>query len=300
MSDKPHILLLGATGQVGHALRDPLSAIGTVTAATRDDADLADEASLRTLVRTTAPDIIVNAAAYTAVDQAEDEPERAMAINGLASGILAEEAARLDAWMVHYSTDYVFDGQKRTPYTEDDTPSPLGVYGRTKRAGEKAIQQVGGGRPLILRTSWVYSLRRSNFLRTMLRLAHDHDVLTVVDDQTGCPTWAGWIADATTEMLTTILDRDDPAGDSGVYHLSSAGSTTWCGFARAIFERFGKSVRVDPIATEDYPTKAERPRYSVLDTQRVQQRFGLRVPSWQEQLDACTRHAKTMNVSPDP
>lgn len=298
MPETPHILLLGATGQVGYALRDPLSEGGSVTAATRKEADLTDAASLRRLVRTTAPDVIVNAAAYTAVDRAEDEPEQAMAVNGAAPGILAEEAARLDAWLVHYSTDYVFDGQKRTPYTEDDPTAPLGVYGQTKRAGEVAIQATDAAH-LILRTSWVYSLRRSNFLRTMLRLARDHDVLNVVDDQTGCPTWAGWIANATTELLAAALDRDDSTSDGGLYHLSSAGSTTWCEFARAIFDRFGQDVHVDPIATEEYPTNAERPRYSVLDTQRVKQRFGLHVPSWQEQLNACARHAKTVNVSPD-
>lgn len=290
MPHLPSILLLGSTGQVGYALREPLASIGAVVAPTRQDADLTDEEALRALVRRTAPDVIVNAAAYTAVDQAEEEPARAQAINGTAPGILAEEAARLGAWLVHYSTDYVFNGTGRTPYPESAPTAPLSVYGKTKHAGEEAIQERDAAH-LILRTSWVYSMRRTNFLRTMLRLAEDRDTLSVVNDQVGCPTWAGWIAQATVSVLAAALNRDTPASDSGCYHLSASGTTSWWGFARAIFDVFDRDVTVVPISTNEYPTRASRPLYSVLDTTQIRQRFGIEVSSWQAQLQACHERA---------
>jgi dTDP-4-dehydrorhamnose reductase len=292
MTASSRILLLGATGQIGHALHRTLPALGTVYAPPRADVDMETPDALRRVVERTAPDAIVNAAAYTAVDQAEEEPERAETINCTAPGILAAAAAARNAWMVHYSTDYVFDGTKRSPYTEEDPTAPLGVYGRTKRDGEAALQ-ASGSKHLILRTSWVYSLRRSNFLRTMLRLADERDHLSVVDDQVGSPTWAEWIADATAQILEKVLGRDDSAASSGLYHLSSRGQTSWYGFARAIFKHFDRSIDIDPIASEAYPTRAERPRYSVLDTRRVARRFDLQIPSWTEQLAACVRSASS-------
>jgi dTDP-4-dehydrorhamnose reductase len=259
----------------------------------RDDLDLSDAESLRRGVRNAHPDIIVNAAAYTAVDQAEEEPERAEVINATVPGLLADEARRVGALLVHYSTDYVFDGTKRSPYAEADTPHPVNVYGRTKRRGEEAIEAVNG-RHLILRTSWVYSHRRSNFLRTMLRLGQERTRLQVVDDQVGSPTWAGWIAEATAHLLARIQDGSSHRSALGVYHLSSEGATTWCDFARAIFDTFGVSdVQVDPISTEAYGAPAPRPAYSVLSTHKVVDAFGLSIPTWQEQLHAAWRTVET-------
>ena len=287
------ILLFGQTGQIGHELQETLEPLGTVVAPERDAADLTDPASLRQAVADTDPDGIVNAAAYTAVDRAEEEPERARQINAEAPGVLAEEATRRDAWLVHYSTDYVFDGTGDRPYLEDDPANPLGVYGRTKWEGEEAIRDAGA-RHLILRTSWVYSDRRSNFLLTMLRLAEEveqgeRDQLAVVDDQIGCPTSAHWIAEATATLLQPFAGRE--ARDlNGTYHLVSGGQTSWYGFARAIFAQFGvDDVPVEPVATDAYPTKAERPAYSVLDTTRVRDAFSLAIPTWTEQLDEMRR-----------
>ena len=289
---KPTVLLLGATGQVGHALRAPLSAWGTVVAPGRDTADLTAPDTLRAAVREAAPDVIVNAAAYTAVDDAEDEPDRAAAINARAPGVLAEAAAEAGAWLVHYSTDYVFDGTKAAPYVETDPTTPVNVYGRTKREGEEAIQAVGAPH-LILRTSWVYSARRSNFLLSMLRLADEHDVLTVVDDQTGTPTSALWIAAATTTILRRLQAMEVPEEAGGLYHLAAAGQTSWYGFAQAIFAQFGRTdVAVEPIPTEEYPTPAARPAYTVLDSGKACTAFDLDVPTWSEQLAALRSEMK--------
>ena len=282
-STAPTVLLLGPRGQVGHELRAALDPLGPVVAAGRDRVDLTEPDAIRTAVADVAPEVIVNAAAYTDVDGAESEPDVAQAVNAEAPGILAEAARDAGAWLVHYSTDYVFDGTATTPYREDAPTNPLGVYGRTKRDGEKAIQEAGGHH-LILRTSWVYSDRRSNFLRTMLRLAGEHDTLTVVDDQIGCPTWAGWIAQATASLLQTVLDTDAPDAYAGTYHLSSSGQTSWYGFARAIFARFERAVTVEPVSTDAYPTEAPRPAYSVLDTTAVRRTFGIDVPTWSQQL----------------
>jgi dTDP-4-dehydrorhamnose reductase len=292
------ILLLGRTGQIGHELQETLESLGTVVAPEREVADLTDPASLRQAVADVDPDGIVNAAAYTAVDRAEEEPERARKINAEAPAVLAEEAARRDAWLVHYSTDYVFDGTADRPYREDDPANPLAVYGRTKWEGEEAIRD-SGARHLILRTSWVYSARRSNFLLTMLRLAEEveqgeRDGLTVVDDQIGCPTSAPWIAEATATLLERFAGRE--ARDlSGTYHLVSGGQTSWYGFARAIFGQFGyDDVPVEPVTTDAYPTKAERPAYSVLDTTRIRDAFGLDIPTWTEQLDDVRRQMRAV------
>jgi dTDP-4-dehydrorhamnose reductase len=279
------LLLLGGTGQVGHALRSSLASLGPVGAPGREKANLAEPDSLREVVHEVAPDVIVNAAAYTAVDQAEDEPERARLINAEAPGVLAEAAAETGAWIVHYSTDYVFDGTHTAPYVETDRPNPINVYGRTKRKGEAAIREVGG-RHLILRTSWVYSDRRSNFLLTMLRLADDHDTLTVVDDQTGTPTWAGWIAEATATILEGVQQREAPGEASGLYHLAASGQTSWYGFAEAIFAQFERDIHVEPVSSEEYPTTAARPKYTVLDSSRVRDTFNLTIPTWTEQLAA--------------
>jgi dTDP-4-dehydrorhamnose reductase len=281
----PTILLVGATGQIGHELRAPLSELGTVTAPDRDSLDLTAPDTIRSVVRAVEPDVIVNAAAYTAVDDAEEEHERADVVNAKAPGVLAEAAAEVDAWLVHYSTDYVFDGTKMKPYVETDPTDSVNVYGRTKRDGEEAIQAVGGLH-LILRTSWVYSARRSNFLLSMLRLADEHDTLTVVDDQTGTPTSAGWIAAATATILRRLQGMDAPDDASGLYHLAAAGQTSWYGFAQAIFAQFGRDdVTVEPIPTEEYPTPAARPAYTVLDSSKARTTFDLDIPTWSEQLD---------------
>jgi len=286
------ILLLGATGQVGHELRRTLDPLGAIRAPDRSAVNLTDPDALRRTVDEVSPALIVNAAAYTDVDGAEDEPEAAAAINAHAPQVLAEAAQSVGGWLVHYSTDYVFDGTKTTPYREADPPNPVNVYGRTKRKGETAIQDVGG-RFLILRTSWVYSRRRSNFLRTMLRLAEDRDRLTVVDDQIGTPTWAGWIADATASLLRRLFDTQDAGSLSGLYHLAAGGQTSWYGFARAIFTRFGvDDVTVDPVSSDKYPTTAQRPAYTALASARARNTFDLDIPSWTEQLAALQRRVE--------
>ncbi len=280
------ILLLGATGQVGHELRDPLAALGTVWAPGREEVDLTAPDSIRRTIRDVEPEVVVNAAAYTAVDEAESEPERAAAINARAPRVLAEATAEAGSWLVHYSTDYVFDGTKTAPYRETDAPNPLNVYGRTKWTGDQAVRE-DGDNVLVLRTSWVYSDRRANFLRSMLRLADEHDVLTVVDDQIGTPTTAPWIAEATTAMLRRVLGSAEPSAYADLYHLAAGGQTSWYGFARAIFAQFGRDdVTVEPIPSDEYPTEAPRPSYTALDASRARQAFDLTIPSWSEQLAA--------------
>ena len=285
------ILLLGATGQVGHALRRPLAPLGALHTPDRAAVDLTDPTSVREAVREQEPDLIVNAAAYTDVDGAEEEPERAARINAEAPRVLAEAAHAVGAWLVHYSTDYVFDGTKRAPYTEDDAPNPINVYSRTKRDGEAAIQAVGG-RHVILRTSWMYSRRRSNFVRTMLRLAGENDRLTVVDDQIGVPTWAGWCAEATASVCECLL-ADGDAPETGCYHLAGTGQTSWYGFARAIFAQFDRlDVTVEPVSSDEYDTAAPRPAYTVLDSSRARATFDLPGTTWTAQLARfCSRIA---------
>ena len=284
------ILLLGATGQVGHELARTLAPLGTVQAPGRAEVDLGAPDTLRRAVRQAAPDLIVNAAAYTDVDGAESEPERAAALNTEAPHVLAEAARDAEAWLVHYSTDYVFGGEKRTPYTEDDAPNPINVYGRTKWEGEQALRAVGG-RVLVLRTSWVYSDRRSNFVRTMLGLADEHDTLTVVDDQMGVPTWAGWLAEATATISTRLLTASDPSSLRGLYHLAGTGQTSWYGFAKAIFAQFDRAdVTVEPVSSDEYDTAAPRPAYTALDSSRARAAFDLALPSWTAQLARFREH----------
>ena len=286
------ILLLGSTGQVGHELRAPLAALGRVVAPGRDEVDLSAPETIRHIVGDVAPDVVVNAAAYTAVDEAEEEPERAAAVNARAPGVLAAATAEVGGWLVHYSTDYVFDGTNTGPYTEADPPNPINVYGRTKREGERAVRE-GIDRHLVLRTSWVYSDRRANFLRSMLRLADEHETLTVVDDQIGTPTWAGWIAEATGAILSAVLEAETPRRHAGLYHLAASGQTSWYGFAQAIFAQFGRAdVAVEPIPSDEYPTTAARPAYTVLDSGMAGRTFDLTVPSWTEQLAACRARMK--------
>jgi dTDP-4-dehydrorhamnose reductase len=273
------ILLTGRNGQVGWELQKALAPLGELNALGRAELDLRDAGRIRDAVRASNPDVIVNAAAYTAVDKAESEREAAFAVNAIAPGVLAEEAKRNGALLVHYSTDYVFDGTKPAPYVEEDEPNPLNVYGASKRAGERAIAD-SGCRHLILRTSWVYGPRGSNFYLTMLRLARERPELRVVDDQMGAPTSSVEIARATLHMLQP--------GAHGLYHLSAAGSTTWCGFARAILAHAGIATPVVGIRTEDYPTPAKRPRNSRLDCSRLSADFGLALAPWEKQLAEVT------------
>ncbi|WP_251951581.1 dTDP-4-dehydrorhamnose reductase [Salinibacter ruber] len=287
------VLLLGATGQVGYALRRTLAPLGAAYAPGRAAVDLTDLKSVRGAVRELRPDLVVNAAAYTDVDGAEKEPERAARINAEAPRVLAEAARAVGAWLVHYSTDYVFGGSKRAPYTEADAPSPISVYGRTKRDGEAAIQAVGG-RHVILRTSWVYSRRRSNFVRTMLGLARENDRLTVVDDQIGVPTWAGWCAEATASVCERLL-ADGDAPKAGCYHLAGTGQTSWYGLARAVFAQFGRTdVTVEPVSSGEYETAAPRPAYTVLDSSRIRTAFRVPTTTWSEQLSRFRRHVTSL------
>ena len=276
-----NILLLGAHGQVGAALRPLLASLGTLTAWTRADLDLQQPAQIRARVLEVRPQLIINAAAYTAVDRAESEPHIAHAINATAPAVLAAVASQCDALLVHYSTDYVFDGNKTTPYLEEDAAHPLNVYGQTKLEGERAIQS-SGCRHLIFRTSWVYSATGHNFLRTILRLAKTQSRLRIVADQQGAPTAAPMIARLTLQAIQAVQADTQRAG---LYHLSAAGQTTWHGFAQAIVQAAGFDVPVDTITTLDYPTPARRPMYSVLDHQRLRTQLDLRPTSWQVGLD---------------
>ncbi len=289
------ILLTGKDGQVGWELQRSLSCLGELGAFARTELDLSKPEEIRRRIEQVRPDVIVNAAAYTAVDKAESEPQAALAVNGVAPGILAEEARRRGVLLVHYSTDYVFDGSGSRPYTEDDTPSPINTYGQSKLAGERAIR-ASGAQHLILRTSWVYGLRGRNFLLTMRRLCREREVLRVVDDQVGAPTWSRSIADATAQLLALILlsgsERLSAAAVSGTYHLTAAGKTSWCGFTRAIVAaEFAGSTKtppqVAPISTADYPLPAQRPRNSVLSCDRLRATFGIALPNWDAALAYC-------------
>lgn len=281
------ILIIGKNGQVGWELQRSLATLGQLIVVGRNDLNLADTQVLAKFVREVRPSIIVNAAAYTAVDLAEKEPETAMAVNATAPGVLATEALKLNALLVHYSTDYVFNGQSSTAYHENDITDPINAYGKTKRAGELAIQQVDC-RHLILRTSWVYGTRGKNFLLTMLRLAKEKDQLRIVQDQVGAPTWSRNIAEATLQLLT---HQDGP---SGIYHLTSAGNTSWHGFAEAIFKLYQKQCNPDfripqlsGIASNEYPTPASRPKNSRLDNTKIQTTFGCYMPEWETALSDC-------------
>lgn len=281
------ILLTGVNGQVGWELRRTLAPLGEVIAADRKVLDLADTAHIRSQVAALAPDLIVNPAAYTAVDQAESEPALAYAINAAAPG----ELAACGVPLVHFSTDYVFDGRKGDAYTEADAPNPLGVYGASKRAGEDAVAQAGTPH-LILRTSWVYGLRGRNFLLTMQRLARERETLSVVDDQFGAPTWSRLVAEATALVVARWLGRGDLAADAGVYHLACSGRTSWHGFAAAILADLAgrgetRLARLGAIPTSGYPTPAARPANSTLDCSKLAATFGVRLPDWDAALALC-------------
>jgi dTDP-4-dehydrorhamnose reductase len=281
-------LLFGGSGQVGHAFEQCWSRSDELIVSTRQDCDLADAESVRALVRRVRPDVIVNAAAYTAVDKAESDRDRCFAVNAAAPAVMAAEAAALGAKLVHYSTDYVFDGSKTdgskaAPYVEEDPTGPRNVYGASKLAGEQGIAEAGG-EFLILRTSWVYSNHGANFLKTMLRLGAERPELRIVADQHGAPTSAEAIAAATVRIL-----NDSGAGGwtSGTFHMTAGGATTWYGFAKAIFARAsGAKPSLVPIATSDYPTPAARPANSVLSNDKFAHTFGFRLPNWEQQLDA--------------
>jgi dTDP-4-dehydrorhamnose reductase len=285
------VLVTGADGQVGRALVAEFRDTAELIACNRQTLDLSNPEKIRAKLREVNPDVILNAGAYTAVDRAETEGELAMAINGQAPGVLAEEAARSGALLVHYSTDYAFDGSKNGPWVEDDRTNPLSVYGASKLAGEEAIRSIGD-RYVIFRTSWVYAPEGKNFVLTMLRLGSERDSLNVVDDQIGAPTTAAELARATQGIAAGILnDNFGPESDwAGTYHMTCGGSISWCGFARAIFERApellgGKKPTVNPIKTSEYPTPAKRPLNSVLSNEKLQQRFGVRLANWQSALD---------------
>ena len=283
------ILLFGKSGQVGWELQRALAPLGEVVAAGRSEVDLEQPDRLRALIRRTAPDIIVNAAAYTAVDQAEAEPACAQRINAGAVGVMAEEMQRNDGWLVHYSTDYVFDGTSAAPYGETDVPAPQSVYGRTKLAGERAIAEAGC-RHLVFRTSWVYSAHGSNFAKTMLRLASERAELKVVCDQVGAPTGADLIADVTALTLQRLrFDSELAARASGIYHLTAGGATSWHGYAQWLVREAARGgavlkvtpERVLPIPSAQYPVPAARPVNSRLDTTKLRATFGVTLPVWQ-------------------
>ena len=280
---RPTILVTGAQGQLGFELAQLLAPLYNVVAADRAMLDLSDPDAIVGVVRREKPALIVNAGAYTAVDRAESEPGLARAVNARAPGILAEEAKRAAAVLVHFSTDYVFDGTRATPYPEDAPPAPLNVYGQSKLEGERAIADAGAN-AIVLRTSWVYGLRGRNFLLTIRRLAAERDELTVVADQIGVPNWSRTLASATVRMIAAGLPA--LAERSGLYHLSSSGEASWYEFARAILGDTPEP-RLVPIATADYPTPARRPAYGVLATARFESTFGFALPSWREALAHC-------------
>jgi dTDP-4-dehydrorhamnose reductase len=284
-----NVLILGSNGQLGIELQNTFSGHRHVTALGRDRCDLSQFDQLRQAIAEAAPDIILNAAAYTAVDRAESESELAMRVNGEAPGVLAEEAKKNGALLVHYSTDYVFNGTKHTPWVEEDPTGPLNVYGATKLAGEHNIA-AAGGRYLIFRTSWVVSPHGNNFVKTMLRLGRERDHLKIVNDQTGAPTSAVAIARATRQ----VLEKPWENSLSGIYHMTCAGQTTWCGFAQAIFEhaKIEESKKwpvVTGIPSTEYPTPAKRPENSVLSNAKLHSRFNVQLSDWESALEETLR-----------
>jgi dTDP-4-dehydrorhamnose reductase len=297
------ILLTGSNGQVGRELQHALQPLGKVLALDHSMLDLANPEAIRHTVREFKPDLIVNAAAYTAVDRAESAQELAMVVNGVAPGVLAEEAKRSNAVLVHYSTDYVFDGSKTTAYIETDVTHPLNVYGATKLAGEQAIKASGAAH-YILRTSWVYAAEGANFLNTMLRLGRERPELRIVDDQVGAPTWARAIAQMTTQMLSR---QQNPAADSryGLYHLTATGAVSWFGFAQAIFAAAEQTMgipapRLIPITTSEYPLPARRPANSRLDCSRLGSAFGIQPAAWEKMLAACLQEKASLQATAHP
>jgi dTDP-4-dehydrorhamnose reductase len=282
------VLIFGRTGQLGWELQHKLTGLGPIAVVGTPEVDFTRSDTIRDAVRRAEPAVIVNAAAYTAVDKAESEPELAMAINGTAMEVLAEEAKRLGCLLVHYSTDYVYDGTKQGAYVETDAPNPLNVYGKTKLAGDEAIAAVGCEH-LIFRTTWVYGARGNNFLLTMLRLSREREELRIVDDQTGAPTSSECIAQATADVLAKVLAAGGLKGRSGVYNMTCAGATTWFGFAKALLERSAGSLdagmpKLIPIPTSEFPRPAVRPANSRLSGARLEETFGVRMPDWEDAL----------------
>jgi len=295
------LLVTGAAGQVGWELCRSLMPLGDVVASDRSHCDFSQPELLPGLIRNVKPDVIVNAAGYTAVDRAEQEEKLATTVNGTAAGVLAEASRKAGILLVHYSTDYVFDGVKATPYSEDDAPHPINAYGRSKLAGDNAISAAGGAY-VILRTSWVYSGRKQNFLRTILRLASEREELRIVDDQIGAPTWARDIADATALIVhAACQERAQGQFASGLFNLAAAGATSWHGFAKAILEEAQRHgllstqhrPRLKPIPSAEYPAPAARPKNSRLAQGRLSERFGLALPDWQQALSLCIEDMKT-------
>ncbi|MDD5215670.1 MAG: dTDP-4-dehydrorhamnose reductase, partial [Methylococcales bacterium] len=290
------ILLFGANGQVGFELARSLLPLGDVVALHRENADLTDLEKCRTTIQTIQPDVIVNAAAYTAVDKAETERDSAFLINAKAVEVFAQEAKKVGALLIHYSTDYVFDGTKDAPYLEDDLPNPLNVYGESKLAGEQAIQ-ASGADYVILRTTWVFAARGQNFVKSILRLAAEREELGIVADQIGAPTSARFIADATAHILRQAqCERNAQTFISGIFNLTNSGETSWFGLAEKIVKHLPPSPPpkggvvscvIKPIPTSAYPTPAKRPANSRLSTAKLQQRFGLTIPTWEQSLTFC-------------
>ncbi|MEY3219477.1 MAG: hypothetical protein RIT27_834 [Pseudomonadota bacterium] len=294
MNSKKKILLISCIGQVGAELWRGLQPLGDVIPADQHLAtvarlDLTNPQQIHEVIQQVKPNIIVNAAAYTAVDKAEQDQQVAMAINATAPHILADLAKQTNALLVHYSTDYVFDGTKNAPYLETDAPNPLNMYGKSKLAGDQAIQ-ASGCHHLIFRTSWVYGRYGQNFLLTIQRLAKEREELRIVADQIGAPTWSRLIAEMTVQVLSQLYSprfKTDFSEISGIYNLTCGGQTNWCEFAERISERAPKPPRVIPIPTADYPAPAKRPLYSVLSNEKLAQTFGLELPDWQEALNIC-------------
>ena len=305
---KPVILLTGKSGQVGAELLRLLPQLGEVVALGHDQLDLSNPTDICRTIREVRPQLIINAAAYTAVDQAETDEMTARAVNGEAPGLIAHEAKKIGAALIHYSTDYVFDGAKRIPYDEADSPNPMSVYGKTKFAGEEAIR-ASGVPHLIFRTAWVYATRGRNFLLTILRLATERKEIRIVSDQVGAPTCASEVAAATSRILTGISEKNNGwfvfSEVSGTYHMSAAGQTTWHDFDKTILERAGATShdlvwlaaatrgrpliaqRVIPISTEEFGSPTQRPAYSILSNARLFQTFGVALPDWHTQLQRC-------------
>jgi dTDP-4-dehydrorhamnose reductase len=290
--DERPILILGSSGQVGWELQRALAPLGRVVAVDRAGrvdalADLSDVTRLRTLLDQLAPRLIVNAAAYTDVEKAEIEEPLALRINAEAPQVLGRWSEEHGVPIVHYSTDYVFDGTKGEAYVESDTPNPLNAYGRTKLAGDQALLD-SGAQAIVFRVSWVYGMRGRNFLRTMQRLLAERDEVQVVDDQIGVPTWCRMIAEATAQVSGQLLRRElDASTARGVYHLQPAGETSWYGFASAICDLSDYDCRVQPVATKDYPSSVQRPAYSRLNCDKAKETLGLELPDWHASLVAC-------------
>lgn len=288
------IMLTGASGQVGWELARSLLPIGKVIALNRDQCDLARPETLPSIVEDVNPDVIINAAAYTTVDKAEDEEGIASLINCTSVGVLSEEAKKRNALFVHYSTDYVFDGTKQTPYTEEDRTNPVNAYGRSKLAGEVAVQQTGCDY-LIVRTAWVFSAHGKNFLTNILRLTQERSELNIVSDQTGDPTWARFVAEATAHCVkSSLLSMKEQNFQSQIYNLTSDGNVSWYDFAKCIVASFynhsnkGKSrCSISPIKTDEYKTRAKRPGNSCLSTKKIEKDFNLVMPSWEQTVQMC-------------